>query len=376
MKRLLFLFPGPIFPTHLPMQERYRLLSHLYHGDVIAPIWGREYKTFTLSNFKLHGFPWQRYPHISKKMFLVKFVLNKSIELNKYNQSYDVIVSYDPFFTGFLAFLISKTIGVKFITEVNGVYTEAFKLDSPNTKFIDDIKAKLVLIVTKYVLKKAHYIKLLFENQLASFNESTYKEKYTCFHDFVPISHFKESRIGERFILFLGHPWFLKGADILIKAFNLICKDFPDYTLKIVGYCPDRSFFEKLAGGNRQIQFCNPVLYQDAIKLITRCSIFVLPARTEGMGRVLLEAMASKKPIIASNVGGIPTYIKHDRNGLLFQSENIEDLAEKMRLIMSDYDYAQTLAENGYRYVFSNFSEECYISYFKQMIDKILCPSP
>ena len=77
------------------------------------------------------------------------------------------------------------------------------------------------------------------------------------------------------------------------------------------------------------------------------CSLFVLPSRTEAMGRVLLEAMACKKPIIASNVGGIPEIIKDGYNGLLFESENVDDLAEKIRLVLSNKKYPTMLRNNG-----------------------------
>ena len=139
----------------------------------------------------------------------------------------------------------------------------------------------------------------------------------------------------------------MKGVDILIKAFNKISNEFSEYTLKVVGYCDDKSYFEKISSNNKQIQLCNPVNYSEVIKLMEGCSLFILPSRTEAMGRVLLEAMASKKPIIASNVDGIPTYIKDGYNGLLFESENVDDLAEKMHTVMSDENYARQLADNG-----------------------------
>ena len=82
--------------------------------------------------------------------------------------------------------------------------------------------------------------------------------------------------------------------------------------------------------------------------------------------------MAWKEPIIASNVDGIPIYIKHGYNGLLFESENVDDLAEKMRTIFSDENYAKQLAENGYEYVHERLSEDCYVKKFCNMIEKTL----
>jgi glycosyltransferase involved in cell wall biosynthesis len=89
------------------------------------------------------------------------------------------------------------------------------------------------------------------------------------------------------------------------------------------------------------------------------------------MGRVLLEAMACKKPIIASRVDGIPHYVKHGFNGLLFKSENVEDLATNIRTILNDPEYAAKLGENGQRHVREYLSEDRYIELYKQMIDKL-----
>ena len=134
----------------------------------------------------------------------------------------------------------------------------------------------------------------------------------SVFSNYVAVSKFfSENLIDGKYLLFLGYPWYLKGVDVLIKAFNRVSSEFPEYKLKIVGYCPEGfDYYEKLAQGNTNIEFHKPVFYDKVIKLMAGCSLFILPSRTEAMGRVLLEAMACKKPIIASNVGGIPEIIK------------------------------------------------------------------
>ena len=108
------------------------------------------------------------------------------------------------------------------------------------------------MFIIPFVLKRTDRVKLLYENQLAPFNGLKLSKKVECFHDFVPISHFKPDIPSEaKYMLFLGFPWFLKGVDILLKAFN----KFPMITLnilKIVGFCEDRTYFKELAEGNQQ----------------------------------------------------------------------------------------------------------------------------
>ena len=104
--------------------------------------------------------------------------------------------------------------------------------------------------------------------------------------------------------------------------------------------------------------------------------MFVLPSRTEAMGRVLLEAMACQKPIVASNVDGIPSVVEHERNGLLFESENVGDLASQLRRVLLDRDLAGKLAQEGHRIVHEKLSEACYLKKFVSMVDCVLELSP
>ena len=176
------------------------------------------------------------------------------------------------------------------------------------------------------------------------------------------------------YILFIGHPWYLKGVDILIKAFKKISSTFPNYKLKIIGWCPNgRDFFENLAKPNSNIELLAPLVFKDVPKVMADYSMFVLPSRTEAMGRVLIEAMACKKPVIASNVDGIPNIVKNNFNGLLFESENVDDLTDKIHMVLGDKNLADKLSTNAYKYLLENFTEEHYVGNFKNMLDKTFC---
>ena len=82
--------------------------------------------------------------------------------------------------------------------------------------------------------------------------------------------------------------------------------------------------------------------------------------------------MAAKKPIIAANIDGVPELIKDGFNGLLFEKENVDDLAGKIRLLLSDKSLAQRLAQNGYEYVQEHLSERQYITQYKKMVEQVL----
>jgi len=380
MIRILYLSPGPSPYSEDPRKNMFYHLSKYFCGNVLSPLWGRKNPRSikkvkeierAMGNFRYHVTFSTRLPWLIKILWDLFFYLLKGIHLHYFRGRYDAIITYGAFKTGIAGYLLKIFTRTKLIIRFPGNPEKSFIFNQVRPNSLDIFKQKISKMIVNFLIKKADHINLLYPDQINGLKD---KEKISIFHDFSSISLFKPTNESDKFILFLGYPWYLKGVDILIKAFKKVSKDFPDYKLKIVGFCPypERMYFERLAEGNSNIELCNPIPHKKAMELMSRCSLFILPSRTEAMGRVLLEAMASKKPIIASNVDGIPHYIKHGFNGLLFESENVEDLAEKIKIILSNPDYAKKLAENGYNYVHQHLSEERYVECFKKMVDKVL----
>ncbi len=130
-------------------------------------------------------------------------------------------------------------------------------------------------------------------------------------------------------------------------------------------------------GDCRAISLERSVRYEEALELMRRCSIFVLASRSEAMGRVLLEAMAARKPIIASRVGGVPTYVRDGENGLLFTSEDVADLGNKIVRLVRDQELRQELGARGFALVNSEFDEAAYVRHTREMLTAmgVLLPS-
>jgi len=75
--------------------------------------------------------------------------------------------------------------------------------------------------------------------------------------------------------------------------------------------------------------------------------VFVLPSLNEGMGRVLVEAMASGKPIVASNVGGIPDLVKDGQNGFLVGPGDVNGLSLAMKKLIADEELRVKMGAKG-----------------------------
>ena len=127
----------------------------------------------------------------------------------------------------------------------------------------------------------------------------------------------------------------IKGMTYLIDAMSLVVRQYPQSYLLVVG---DGCESEKLKEQCRKLGLENKVLFTGFQKtpsyFIKRMDVFILPSLNEGMGRVILEAMVHAKPVIASNVGGIPELIDDGQNGILVPPANAPALAAAMsRLI-------------------------------------------
>jgi len=379
--RLLFIHPGPVPPKQDKTKNVYYHLSPYCEGDILTTRWrtsfdnvhpkpSRPFEEF-LGSFRYHATRSTKFPGLIRPLWNICYFIRRGIALVKHGGRYDAIIAYGPHATAIAGLILSRLFDSKLIIDVPGHPVDPFL---HHNNFFGTLKNKASRLIAPALLKRADAIKLLYQSQLDNLI-AHHPRPVEIFHNFVPVSTIKAtfpSPSEGRYILFLGYPWFLKGVDILIRSFNKISHKYPDVELRIIGHCPDRRPFEELAGNNRQITFYRAVHHEEAMTLMAGCSMFALPSRTEGMGRVLLEAMALKKPIIASRVGGIPTYVEDQRNGLLFESENVDDLAAKLDALLGNPTYAEQLAEEGNRRVFQEFSEEAYMKRFLEMLHQVV----
>jgi glycosyltransferase involved in cell wall biosynthesis len=94
----------------------------------------------------------------------------------------------------------------------------------------------------------------------------------------------------------------------------------------------------------------------DVPSLLQAMDVFVLPSLSEGLPLSVLEALSLKKPVVASDVGGIPEIIENGVTGYLVPPENPEALAEKITLLLQNPERAAVIGQAGRRRVEEDFS--------------------
>lgn len=167
----------------------------------------------------------------------------------------------------------------------------------------------------------------------------------------VPISNNVAAIESGPIILYVGRLAHRKGVHVLLKAMPSVLKVFPRAQLLIAGNGYMRGLINLLIKRLKlksHVKLLGFVSEEDLPKLYNASNVFVLPSLYgESFGVVLLEAMASGKPVVASRVGGIPEIIENNVTGILVESGSKGSLADAILKILSDQDLAELLGNNG-----------------------------
>jgi glycosyltransferase involved in cell wall biosynthesis len=194
---------------------------------------------------------------------------------------------------------------------------------------------------------------------------------------FRPYNVLKDKKMFQ--ILSVGYLIERKGFEYLINSINEILKVHSNVKLKIVGTGPLENQIKKqikelkLEG---TVEILGNVSEEELLDLYNSSEIFVLPSivdsqgNTEGLGVVLLEAMACKVPVIASNIGGIPDIVHDKVNGTLVPEKDVLELTRAIDEMIKHEEFRKSMALNGYEMVKGHFSWEQiakdYIDIYKE----------
>jgi glycosyltransferase involved in cell wall biosynthesis len=146
-----------------------------------------------------------------------------------------------------------------------------------------------------------------------------------------------------------------KNHALLIRAFAKLLGSVPNAWLAIVGDGDLEKSLRELAG---DLHVLERVAFlgsrRDIPDLLGCFDAYCLPSFFEGMPISLLEAMASKLPVVASDVVGITEFVDAARSGLLFRSNDLDALCDALRTLHQNPDLSRRLASNGYDWVTRN----------------------
>jgi glycosyltransferase involved in cell wall biosynthesis len=255
-----------------------------------------------------------------------------------------VIVTQSPYEAAFAA--IART-GVPVIVELHGDWRTATRLyGSPARRVLAPVadrfaafglrRAAGVRTVSAYTSGLLRELGVEPAAEFAAFMD------LELFLDRPPAPHPAEPRA-----LFVGVLELYKNLDGLAEVWRRVARAVPTATLRIVGRGSQREIVEQLvAESDGRVVWDERLTQAEVARALDAATCLVLPSRSEGMGRVLIEAFARARPVVAMRVGGIRDVVTDDVSGLLRGNDG--ELAEALSAVLSDAQLAQRLADGAH----------------------------
>ena len=215
--------------------------------------------------------------------------------------------------------------------------------------------------------------KLIFVSKFSAEIHNKYKSELksitTHLYNFDPSLKLKKqnSKKGSYF-LYAGRISREKGIKTLLKAFSSL----PNINLKIAGTGEGMDEYKNLASSN--VTFLGFQKGEQLREIIANASFIMVPSEWyENNPMAIIEAYSLGKPVIASNIGGIPEIVKDKTTGFLFESGNVEDLTKQISEAnkISELEY-KIMSDNAVLYANQEFSPDVHYQKLKDIYQEVL----
>lgn len=179
---------------------------------------------------------------------------------------------------------------------------------------------------------------------------------------------------GKNVFAVIGRLFPDKGHRHFLSAFLMLLRSHPDSVALIIGDGPARDDIAKQItslGLDHAAILCGA--RSDMSNVYKHIDFLVIPSLTEGLPNVLLEAFASKVPVLATSVGDIPVLVRDGSSGYLVPPANANALAKGMVDLIAYPEKARLMAEEGYRIFQEGFTAQRMVSDTESLYERLLC---
>jgi len=271
-----------------------------------------------------------------KKLKNPSFMISALIK-TKFSGNYDIIHAHHP-----IASLSFKASSAKKIVTFHGIYSNQIGILHGN------VASTLSNKFEKNALKWADAITAGSKESFEYYSQLGHTINY------IPNAIDVKSlptQINKKFtkqIIFAGRLSKEKGTELLIKISKTLP---PELHLLIVGSGPMEKDIKEIDKLYSNIHYLGYLPREELIPLIRGSVVLIQPSLAEGISTTLLEAMACKIPIIASNVGGNKELILNNQNGFLINPDSSDELLEKILLISENQSLQQKFGQKSFELV-------------------------
>jgi glycosyltransferase involved in cell wall biosynthesis len=279
----------------------------------------------------------------SKLLYFLKSIV-KILKLFSFNSQIKIVhihcASKGSFIRKSIICVISKLYNKKTIMHMHGGGFKDyyhFGINKYFVRFILSISDKTICLSDEW---NVFYKGIIQENKITVLGNPV--------EDFKNIMNLDENNNLIK-MLFLGKICEEKGIYELIE-YLYTNKHFKENKIKLtIGGIGNIDKLESIIKDNINIRYVGWITKEEKLKHISDCNLLILPSHHEGLPISILEAMSAGKPIISTNVGGVPSIVKENHNGWLFNVHELEKLDEIFTEIFNNNEIIRIYGNNSYK---------------------------
>lgn len=272
-------------------------------------------------------------------------------------EKYDRLVCGQPMIIGVICRLLKKQFGIDYHVWVYGGEIIKFQ----HSGFLMKVLTS-VLDDSEYIFVNSSYTRQIYsdfgidENKIIMVTPAVDTDVFRPglkIDDLVD----KHSLSGKKVLLTVSRLVPRKGHDVVLKALAVLVREIEDIVYVITGNGPDKERLTGLVkeyGLEKNVLFVGFVSDADLPRYYNLCNLYVMPNRQtsdfdtiEGFGLSFIEAGACAKPVIGGISGGSCDSVADNHTGFLVDPENIDDLTEKIRMLLTNVSKAAEMGRNG-----------------------------
>ena len=238
------------------------------------------------------------------------------------------------------------------------------------------IQKLFIPTIGRFTFEAADHILCYTDTDKMRLRERGIKTSISVIHNGIDCTRFRPNKNNRRNqILFVGRLKPGKGVDNLIASFGEIADNHPDWILKIVGAGPQREELQKKVSEMNiwnQVEFSGEIPNEKIPDIYADSEIFVLPSKSEGLPRTILEALACETPVITSNLPQLESVV--EGAGLTVNPESTIELSNALNELIGKDKKRRELGNCGRQKIVENYSwqdtvEKTVRVYRKSMTD-------
>lgn len=291
----------------------------------------------------------------------------------------EVLIAHDPVIgaAAALAKALARLCGrrVALVVETRGDYEKGLlgqrRMPAPS------LWRSLVRALARFSVRRADALRAVSASSAAQLRHIARQKPLLQFMSWTDAAVFLKAapqcRVSQRQdLLFAGVLIPRKGVSELISAFARVADDLPRAQLRIIGRAENRDYAAGLRrqvgreGLEARVSFAGPVSQEALARAMARARALALPTHSEGLPKVVIEAMLCGTPVLASDVDGIPEIIEDGVTGWLVPPGDVDALAARLLHVFGEAD-VDAAGARARRFAMRYFSAEAYVANYGRL---------